>query len=79
MCMLAGQAKLWAAAAPEGGTSLRQRLQALSEHLASRVVAAIRLWDESHQAAEQAWQSHHERVEETWVARGRQTTDRSKN
>ncbi|CAK9089511.1 ATP synthase subunit delta [Durusdinium trenchii] len=61
---LSGQAKLWAAAAPEGGTSLRQRLQALSEHLASRVVAAIRLWDESHQAAEQAWQSHHERVEE---------------
>lgn len=29
-----------------------------------QVVSAIRLWDESHQAAEQAWQNHHERVEE---------------
>ncbi len=28
------------------------------------VVAAIRIWDESHQAAEEAWQGHHERVEE---------------
>ena len=28
------------------------------------MVSAIRLWDESHQAAEQAWQNHHERVEE---------------
>lgn len=36
----------------------------LSKNRPVEVVAAIRIWDESHQAAEEAWQSHHERVEE---------------
>lgn len=63
-CSRQGHAKLWASAAPEGGSQLIQRLQALSERLSSKVVTAIRLWDESHEAAAKAWQSHHERVEE---------------
>lgn len=43
-----------------------QRLapEELSKNRPVEVVAAIRIWDESHQAAEEAWQSHHERVEE---------------
>lgn len=61
---LQGLTKCWATAAPEGGQNLIQRFQTLSDHLSSQVVSAIRLWDESHQAAEQAWQNHHERVEE---------------
>ena len=36
----------------------------LSKNRPVEVVAAIRIWNESHQAAEEAWQSHHERVEE---------------
>ncbi|CAE7384658.1 atpH [Symbiodinium microadriaticum] len=52
-------------AAPAGGSDLRKRQQALSDHVQGQVVSAVRGWDQAHAAAEAAWLSHHQRVEET--------------
>eukprot|EP00439_Symbiodinium_sp_Y106_P086857 s122_g36.t1 len=53
------------AAVPAGGSDLRKRQQALSDHVQGQVVSAVRGWDQTHAAAEAAWLSHHQRVEET--------------
>ena len=61
---LKARAAQWAAI-PSGGAELKQRQEALADHLQSQVVNAVRVWDQAHAAAEAAWNSHHQRVEET--------------
>ena len=62
---LKARAAQWTAAVPAGGSDLRKRQQALSDHVQGQVVSAVRGWDQTHAAAEAAWLSHHQRVEET--------------